>query len=161
PHEASAPLVALLFFWAICFAVFWLIARLSRRFFRETCPPLSHLKDFLDERLPRGERAGVAAHLELCPICQHRVEGMTAGHNSWRGMAHKLHERPPAPEPALRKVMAQLKENSEETTDNEPALAADLPLGFLSPSDKPEHLGRLERYEVLQEIGRGGMGVVL
>jgi len=34
-------------------------------------------------------------------------------------------------------------------------------LGILSPSDKPGSLGRLGHYEVQEEIGRGGMGVVL
>ena len=82
-------------------------------------------------------------------------------HNSWPGFARKLSDRPAEPEPALRKVMSRLKEGDMEATSDEPALAGDLPLGFLSPTDKPGQLGRLERYEVLQEIGRGGMGVVL
>src|SRR5439155_3498877 len=69
-------------------------------------------------------------------------------------------EPPPSPEPALRKVMERLKEDNEATGDA-PAFAGDLPLGFLAPSDKPGQLGRLERYEVLEEVGRGGMGVVL
>ena len=44
--------------------------------------------------------------------------------------------------------------------DGGPSDGAEL-LSFLEPSDKPGHLGRLGRYEILQVIGKGGFGVVL
>jgi serine/threonine-protein kinase len=158
-----------LLFIALTLVLVWLVQRLARATphtvapgdGRNACPPIGSLKDLLAERLRPAEQARLAAHLELCPACQHRVEGLTAGQRSWPGMAHKLSDRPPAPEPALRKVIDRLKQNPQEATQDEPAFAADLPLGFLSPADKPGQLGRLERYEVLEEIGRGGMGVVL
>jgi hypothetical protein len=159
--------------WVFCFFLFcalsFLFLRMLRRLFRPTrpgarpgpCPPVSLLKDLLAERLSPREQARLAAHLEDCTACQHRVEGLTAGQKSWPGLARKLSEPPPAPEPALRRVMNRLKESNEGTTGDAPLCAGDLPLGFLRPSDKPGQLGQLERYEVLQEIGRGGMGVVL
>jgi hypothetical protein len=44
--------------------------------------------------------------------------------------------------------------------DTEPGNAAD-DLSFLAPPQRPGALGRLDHYEVLKVVGRGGMGVVL
>ncbi len=155
-----------LFLWVVGILIIWIFARVVRQGPPAaavlSCPQIGHLKDWLAERLRPREHARLAAHLEVCPACQHRVEGLTAGQGSWVGMARKLNQRPSPAEPALREVMEKLKGDQvpEPTSDN-PAFAGDLPLGFLAPSDKPGQLGRLERYEVLEEVGRGGMGVVL
>ena len=37
----------------------------------------------------------------------------------------------------------------------------EMSLGFLAPPTRPDSLGRLGHYEVLQELGRGGFGIVL
>src|SRR2546421_41910 len=73
------------------------------------CPPVRPLKAMLAERLPSFEHARVATHLEVCTACQHRVEGLTAAQGAWTGLARKLSHQPPAPEPALRQVMDNLK----------------------------------------------------
>src|SRR5262249_30183683 len=65
-------------------------------------------------------------------------------------------------ESALQQAMAALKaEASEAVTLPDTAATPEPALDFLSPPAQPEHLGRLGDYDVLEVLGRGGMGVVL
>jgi WD40 repeat protein/anti-sigma factor RsiW len=125
------------------------------------CPDSGRLKDLLDGTLPEAEQAELNAHLEACPRCQQALEGLVAGQESWAGAACRLGENDPEPEAGLRRVMREMKSDAPAAETPTEAPADDLTLDFLSPPEKPEHLGRLRHYDVLEVIGRGGMGVVL
>src|SRR5205823_6016396 len=81
----NAPGWMLLFFvlWVFAILMIWALARMFRRLppaaRAVSCPQIGLLKDWLAERLRPREHTRLAAHLEVCPSCQHRVEGLTAG----------------------------------------------------------------------------------
>jgi hypothetical protein len=68
--------------------------------------------------------------------------------------------------PAVAQLAAQTPPDTAEcgaAADNRtlPRPEGPAPLTFLTPSQRPDALGRLDHYEVLEIVGRGGMGVVL
>jgi serine/threonine protein kinase len=117
------------------------------------CPDIRNLQAILEEGGSVGDTDGWYRHLETCVICQHVLEGLAADTAVWEETARGLGARA-GQEPALTRVLEQLK-------NEEPLPTEDADLSFLRPTDCPGLLGLLGQYQVQEEIGRGGMGVVL
>jgi hypothetical protein len=86
-----------------------------------------------------------------------RVEARLRSHQETGGSL-----RAPATEPGAGRLTPDEAGGCPElTTDEVVVPGKDEALAFLGPPHRPGHLGRLAHYEVLNVIGRGGMGVVL
>ncbi|HEY2159426.1 MAG TPA: protein kinase [Isosphaeraceae bacterium] len=107
------------------------------------CDP-DRLRRLLDDRLDDAEQSAMGEHLASCDGCRHTLDRMAAGTRWWREARAFL-----APD---HEATAAVPHADRPETD---------PLDFLAPSDDPAHLGRIGPYEVVDVIGRGGMGVVL
>jgi serine/threonine protein kinase len=109
------------------------------------CDP-NRLRLLLQDGLPREQQAEVVDHLDGCEQCQEALEGLAAD-KSWWAYLRQLHESEESKKPN--------RELSESGSGE------DFPIGFLTPSEDPAHLGRLGPFAVTEVVGRGGMGVVL
>ena len=105
--------------------------------------------------LEQADPAARAAYLtEACagdPDCRRRVEGLLAAHEKASGFL----EKPPVP-PADPARMPTQDLSASETDPSEP----DDALTFLTPPRRPDSLGRIGHYEVLEVLGKGGFGIV-
>jgi formylglycine-generating enzyme required for sulfatase activity/serine/threonine protein kinase/tetratricopeptide (TPR) repeat protein len=129
-----------------------------------TCPDPAHLARLLEGELSEAEQSDLTEHLDSCARCQQAVQELASGGRTWAEVAAYLkheHSRTEK-EPALQQAVAELAGPARtEETQTEPRGDNNDSLEFLAPSTKPESLGRLDHYEVLEVIGRGGMGMVL
>ncbi|HZY88953.1 MAG TPA: hypothetical protein VFE78_29275, partial [Gemmataceae bacterium] len=126
----------------------------------DRCPTPEQLEQLLEERLAGADRDGVAAHVGACPRCQQALERLT-GDTASVGSAAGTHEAAAAagPESAFFSRLKQSPPPSGSFSSGRLLGSDGLSSGgsrVSGPTAPPAVAG----YEVLEQLGRGGMGVV-
>jgi serine/threonine-protein kinase len=119
-------------------------------------PDRQRLELLLDGGLPAPVEAETADHLAACDTCRAALESLAAGDQWWREASELL--RSAADEPAAAEALSGGAWSDELETDE--AFLADFAVQYLAPAELPGHLGRLGDYDIVEFLGRGGMGLV-
>ena len=129
-----------------------------------SCPGRDQLQDFLAETLPSNERSSLETHVEDCLHCQQTLARLTE--DSLLLPSPPGSDSAPTPLFGLRGQQERCNEGKREDADlsrglSTPEEEGRLALDFLAPATRPEALGRLGHYEILEVLGRGGFGIVV
>ncbi|OAI50325.1 hypothetical protein AYO44_17845 [Planctomycetaceae bacterium SCGC AG-212-F19] len=124
------------------------------------CPRADQLRQLLDGGLAEAAQATVTAHLDACPACQQRLEGLATGNSSlYSTPVLSALSRPR--EPLLDNVLQAFKADTRVTFPSWPTTPAAWVQSFLQPATTPDYMGRFDAYDVMEVVGQGGMGIVL
>lgn len=119
------------------------------------CPSVDHLRALAEGRLNQVEASACEEHLTSCAGCQKKLEVITGFEDFFAADgARAVGEKS--------QVLTGLMEHLASSPHISPVeTRVGSPLDFLGPAESPEHLGRLGQYVVIEEIARGGTGIVL
>ncbi len=105
------------------------------------CPATDRLEQLLEESLPEPDRAALSTHVAACGACQSSLERLTEAPAALRGPLSSARHSGPAPSELFLRRLTEMGGHARP---------------FAGPIEVPVVPG----YEILHELGRGGMGVV-
>ena len=118
------------------------------------------LRRHVEGRLGEDEQELLAAHLDRCEQCRGSLEALAGDDGLWRDLRYFLVGEPDLSPPQVRPAGHDRDEDrgrpAGDGSDGRRAV-----LAFLDPPADPRYMGSLGPYQILEVIGRGGMGVVL
>ena len=128
------------------------------------CLTTVELRQLLAGATAEDQLAQSTEHLEHCSCCQAKLEELATGGTNLCRVVEHLDQSEPLKTSAYWPALQVLTGEYQPGAKSEIAVKArsrEVQLTFLRPPSDPAYLGRLDQFDVMQVLGRGGMGFVL
>ncbi|MEX0712762.1 MAG: serine/threonine-protein kinase, partial [Pirellulales bacterium] len=118
------------------------------------------LRLLLAEQLPERLEAEAIEHVASCRRCRQELESL-AGDAAWWSEVASCFRASATLAVGTAPPEESTAGSKEEPPESDDSLAADFAVDFLAPCGQPHTIGRIDEFEIIEPIGRGGMGIVL
>ena len=119
------------------------------------------LRRHVEGRLGEDEQELLTAHLDRCEQCRGSLEALAGDDRLWHDLRFFLVGEPDLSPPRFRPAGQRLETRSRGRPVPDDWDGRRAVLAFLDPPADPRYMGSFGPYQILEVIGRGGMGVVL